>query len=284
MRKAADDASWAASLVNQHVAPQAAVHPNQSLVLGLAVLRCFDSNHMLLSIADIGRRIGVTKPTAWRYCHTLLHAGYLTRPKDSDRLQVSRAVMSLGAGAHELAARVVHAALPRMTEITFRTGAGVALSVVDQTDLVLVYRSMGGGVLAANSGPGSRMSMAASASGWAYLATLAAKQRAQVLAQLETRHRSEWHQLKPLIGQAVRQYEKLGFVTKKHYFPNMNSAASPVFDGAGNAIFLLGCLGSTASFDTAHLKSIVGPTLVEVAHFMAGLVERDMVDANFRKD
>ena len=64
---------------------------------GLAVLRCFDAQHVQLGTTEIAQMTRMPQPTVWRLCYTLQQLGYLVQsPDNPDELRIGMAVLGLG--------------------------------------------------------------------------------------------------------------------------------------------------------------------------------------------
>jgi DNA-binding IclR family transcriptional regulator len=104
---------------------------------------------------------------------------------DSDKLRIGMAVLGLGQyalGSGDIGELV----LPEMAQIAKLTGAAVSMGIVDQDDILIVNRAQGDGHLLINMSVGSRLPIATSSAGWAYLAGLPAV-REEVLQTQNTR-------------------------------------------------------------------------------------------------
>ena len=104
---------------------------------------------------------------------------------DSDKLRIGMAV--LGLGQYALASGDIgEMVLPEMVQIAKLTGAAVSMGIVDQDDILIVNRAQGDGHLLINMSVGSRLPIATSSAGWAYLAGLPACTLAQQHVRVET--------------------------------------------------------------------------------------------------
>lgn len=64
---------------------------------GLAVLRCFDAQHVQLGTTEIAQMTRMPQPTVWRLCYTLQQLGYQVQsPDNPDKLRIGMAVLGLG--------------------------------------------------------------------------------------------------------------------------------------------------------------------------------------------
>jgi DNA-binding IclR family transcriptional regulator len=140
-----------------------------ALLRGLDVLACFRSGETSLSNHQIAQRCGLPKSTVTRIVHTLMLRGYLLPVEPEGRYALGTATLALGSS---MLARmdVRYYARPRMQSLADYSGATLALGVRDKLSVIYTEVARSTATLALTLQVGSRMPLATSAIGRAYLA------------------------------------------------------------------------------------------------------------------
>jgi len=234
-----------------------------ALSRGLAVLRCFDATRPQLGTTDIAQLTRLPQPTVWRLCHTLQQLGYLIQAPHSDKLRVGMAVLGLGQFALG-SGDIGELALPELVQIAQLTGAAVSLGVVDQDDILIVKRAQGGGHLVVNLAVGSRLPIATSSAGWAYLASLPEAVRSDTLARLRRYWPRSLGELQQAVETAIARLPHDGFVCAKGFFhPDVIGVGAAARGRDGKVQYVVNCGGP--SLDAAYMKSEIGPRIARLA-------------------
>lgn len=159
-----------------------------ALERGIAVLRCFNENVASLSNAELSDRTGIPKPTVTRLAATLVSLGLLRQDATTERFALAAGVVSL-ARAFLAHLDVREVARPYMQALAQHLGGATYLAVRDGGEMVLIEIARSREVaLRSHHEIGTRIPLAASALGRAYLAGLAhwqPQRYGQVLKQLE---------------------------------------------------------------------------------------------------
>ncbi len=221
---------------------------------GLDILGCFDTAQPSLSVSEIAARLGLPQPTAWRLCHTLLSLGYLATG-EGGRLRPALAVLRLGyATLSELTAGGL--ARPYLQELADDYGGAAGLAVRDGHDMRFVERCESNSQLVLNLRVGSRVPIATSAMGWAYLAGLPADRRAAAAA----------------FRKALAGFAADGFIVNPGVLhPGYNTAAVPVMADEGRPRLTLNCGAAASVLPVARLRTEVGPRLRALAGLLAAV-------------
>ena len=234
-----------------------------ALARGLAVMRCFDAQRPLLGTTEIAQMTKLPQPTVWRLCYTLQQLGYLVQTPDGDKLRVGMGVLGLGISAIS-SVEVGELVLPELAQIAKLTGAAVSLGVVDQDDILLVQRAQGDGPLLVNLTMGSRLSIATTSGGWAYLATLPREQRDQTLQRLRYQYSGRISELRTAVESAVTSFKATGFVMCDGFFhPDVLAVGAPAFDKEGRTAYVVTCGGP--SLKTKFMRDDIGPRIARLA-------------------
>lgn len=235
-----------------------------ALVRGLEILRCFSVNRTELSGMEIANLTGLPQPTVWRLTYTLSQLGYLDR--SDDKMRIGPSVLALGYSALATS-DIGEIAQEGMQRLANDFNAASSLAAPDSLDMLIVRRATSiDSILVVNLHVGSRLDMAASSFGWAYLASLSENARSLLLSELADRKGRGWSKwLKGIVG-AVSMYERRGYILNcGTYHRHINAIAVPINPGAGAQTLVLN-LGSPATQITAErLEKEVAPRIMDLA-------------------
>jgi DNA-binding IclR family transcriptional regulator len=235
-----------------------------ALSRGLRVMRCFTRQTPMLGTAEIARMTGLPQPTVWRLCHTLLQEGYLAHADGGDKLRPGIPVLSLG---YSVIAGTPVAELARveMQEIATRYQGAVSLGMRDGQHMVYLQRCQGSSIILRDLAVGSRVPLASSVTGWAYMAGLDDAPREALFDELGKLDAENWPALLPKIRQALGEFARQGYIVNKgSLHAQVNAVAVPVRSEDGSVLLSLSSGGISQIFDDAKLKAI-GAELKELA-------------------
>jgi DNA-binding IclR family transcriptional regulator len=241
-----------------------------ALARGLQILGCFSAARPSIGVTEIAGMLGLPQPTVWRLCHTMTKLGYLALD-DEERLRPALAVLRLGYTVlSELTAAKL--ARPHLQELADRFGGAAGVAVRDGADMRFVERCESDSQLLMNLRVGSRVSLATSALGWAYLAGLPEAEREEVVGATEA-DRKAWRAVEGPFRRALEEYEGHGFIVNPGVFhPGYNTAAVPVVGADGRSLFALNCGGATSIVSLAQLRTEIGPRLRALATMLESVV------------
>ncbi|MBI3444193.1 MAG: IclR family transcriptional regulator [Magnetospirillum sp.] len=236
-----------------------------ALSRGLDVLRCFRANDSMLGNQEIASRTGLPKPTVSRLTYTLTKLGYLHYSERFAKYELGTAVLSLGYTA--LASMDIrHVARPLMQELADYSDVAVSLGSHDQTSMIYIESCRGKGALTIRLSVGSRIPVATTAMGRAYLAGLSEAQRTPILDQVKKRHPDDWPRIKLGLEKAFREYGQRGFtMSVGDWQSDVHAVGVALTHPATGVPMALNCGGASFLLPRERLEGDLGPRLVEVA-------------------
>jgi IclR family transcriptional regulator, positive regulator for flagellar biogenesis len=183
-----------------------------ALARGLAVLRTLADATGPLSNRELAERTGIPKATVSRLAATLQSAGFLRQASD-DRYALGAAALQLG-NAYLRSFDFRQQARVHLAELAEAAGANVHLGVRDGLDIVLIdtLRPRSALILS-RMDVGSRMAIATSAVGRAWLAALAPDQRAELMQELRAASGAQWAQVQERLEAALAEHASAGYCT-----------------------------------------------------------------------
>ncbi|MBO9474955.1 IclR family transcriptional regulator [Shimia sp. R10_1] len=253
-------------------APEADRQFVTALSRGLEVLRCFrPRDRMGLSNRELAERTGLPNSTVSRLTYTLLQTGYLLYDEQTGRYRIGVPALSLGFACLG-SMPIREAAKEHMQRLADYAGDGVQVALGARDDHTVTYLACARseqGMMSLQLGVGSRISLARSAMGRAYIAGCPPEERAEILETLALHHGPErWPGILEGIKDAERQIAEKGFYGNYgDWHEGVHSIAVPFpTPGDANPDLALN-LGGPAPFLTRErMENDLAPKLLEVAN------------------
>ncbi len=240
-----------------------------SLHRGLEVLSAFRPDDRAgLSNGDLAERTGLPNSTVSRLTYTLLKTGYLLYDSATGRYRMGVPVLSLGYACLS-GMPVRDAAQGYMQELADECGEGVlvALGGRDANTMTYLATARTKSVIALQLGVGSRISLARSAMGRAWLAACSDEERTEAMESLEANADAEdWPRIKAGIERSIQEVHERGFCGNYgDWQPTVNSIAAPFRSSDPTEPLLAFNLGGPASYlPKDRLEAEIGPKLVKL--------------------
>lgn len=241
-----------------------------ALARGLEILRAFGPERTALSVGRLSAMTGMAKPTVSRLTHTLAALGYLRVVDKRGHYAPTPAVLTLGYPVLS-ALKVQDVATAPMRELAEATGCLVGLGARDRLSMVFAECTPPSWLVTLRLGTGSRVPMATSALGRAFLAGLGEAERDYLLGRLALRHGAEWEALGPRVADGIEQVRARGFcIVDGEWQRDVRTAACPLITADGVMGLMAGAPGYTITNEI--LENEVGPRLVELAAKLSPLI------------
>ena len=109
----------------------------QSLDRGLSVIRAFDADHANLSLSEVAAATGLSRATARRFLHTLVHLGYMHN--NDGRFSLRPKILELGY-AYLSSLTLPEVAMPHLEELVEEVRESSSVSELDGEDVVYIAR------------------------------------------------------------------------------------------------------------------------------------------------
>lgn len=242
---------------------QDAAEPNfvAALGRGLAVLEAFDTAHPSLGNLEIALRTGLPKASVSRLAATLGSLGYLAYDPDTQKYRLGARLMRMA--ANFLGTRGVRDRFrPAMEALAARLHAPVALTERDGLEMVYIEYCRADATVIVLREPGSRVPLAASAAGRAYLAVCPEPEREALKAQLRLQHGRQWPELERGLAAAARDLAELGFCRAYgSWSRDVNAVAVPLRLPVDGGLAVLNLAAPAALVPAARFDREYGPAL-----------------------
>jgi len=225
---------------------------------GLDILQCFTPSTPELGTSQLARMTGLPQPTVWRLCHTMTELGFLVQAADQDRLRLGLPVLTLGY-AVLASQRIGETAKPYMDAIAKRHEGAVSLGVRDGLSMVYLQRCQGSSIILADLSVGSRVPLAYSATGWAYLVAIPERDRKLLISEIRAKDRQKWSAIEPSFEASLKEFTKNGYVVNLgSLHPQVNAVAVPVPAQDGSVLLTISSGGINSVFTSKVLHEVGG--------------------------
>ncbi|AIO33190.1 IclR family transcriptional regulator [Burkholderia pseudomultivorans] len=234
-----------------------------ALARGLAVLRRIAAADAPVSNRELTELTGIPKPTVSRITATLVSAGFLFQLPDSERFVLTASVLELSHGFlrnFDIRAR----SRPFMIELAERTSLSVHLAVRDRLDMVAidVIRPRSA-VLVTRLEIGSRMDIARTAVGRAYLAALEDDERRALIDALRASAGDDWPHVHARLNPALDDAMREGYAIAIGEWREGLNAVAAGFVGPSGQRYSVNCGGASSQCPPEWLHEHVVPALHE---------------------
>jgi DNA-binding IclR family transcriptional regulator len=234
-----------------------------ALARGLEVLRVFGPGEALAN-SEIAVRTGLPRPTISRLTYTLTKLGYLIQDTVSETYRPGSAVLSLGYGA--VAGTDFRVTVrPYMQHVADFARSSCALGQCHNLEMIYIENCRGKNApFTLGLDVGSRIPLARTAMGRAYLAGLHTSRRTEMLNLLARHHGRARKEIQMGVEHALRDYARQGFVLSiAEWTPEINAVAVPINFPGRIGLMALNCGGAASLLSPARLRNEVGPRLLE---------------------
>lgn len=240
-----------------------------ALERGISVLRCFSADVRELSNLELSRRTGIPKPTVTRLAATLVGLGLLRQDAATETFSLGAAVVSLSQ-AFLAGLDVRGSARPVMRAMSDATGGTGFLAVRDGLEMVIIEVSRPRtSMISSTLDVGSRVPLANSALGRAYLAGIDPREREQLIETLHLSRGSEWARIAPGLTRALKDAAQSGYAASyAEWHREISSIAVPLV-GSNGEVMALNCGGAAYTFTEERLRDEVAPHLRDAAQAIA---------------
>lgn len=237
---------------------------SSTLIRGIEILRCFSSQDIVLSNAEIARRVGLNRPTVSRLCKTLVFLGYLRRDEKGQfrlapkLLSLNYPVLSAMPWRHEV--------LGPMRELAEMCGGNASLGVMSGDSFVHIQT--------AGSPPGwphvpdigQTGPLHRSALGWSLLSMLERDEFDAKLIELRNLHPEEFAEFSDKASAAIHRCRTQGFcVSYGDWRPTLVVAGAPLGRTEDGLHVALACALPKYRAVAEYFENDLGPRLANAA-------------------
>lgn len=232
-----------------------------ALSRGLEVLRAFRPNDGLLGNQEIAARTNLPKPTVSRLTYTLTKLGYLTPVPRFEKYQLAPSALLLGyAALANLGVR--HLSEPFREQLMRETGGAVAIGGRDRLSMIYFGQSRHG-VVNVQLDVGSRIPIATTAMGRAYIWALPDDERTALMRDMREHYGSRWPKIRDGIERAGETVAKYGFtISAGEWQDDVHAVGVALRLNDGTGPYAVNCGAPAFRFTEERLRTDIGPRLL----------------------
>lgn len=236
-----------------------------ALARGFEVIRAFEKNPGALGNSELSIITGIPKATISRLTYTLIQLGYLRQTAADGKYELSPSILAL---SHPLLAnlKVRHSAHAPMQQLANRSGVSVALAAKSRYTMIYIDACTPTDAPSRRFDIGSRVSMAHTAIGRAFLARSSEAERENYFEHFKTYYGSEWPSLEGRIEAAKAEVDARGFcLSDREWGRDIRVIGVPLTDSDGRSVMALNCSAPAFHVTAEQMTAEIGPRLVHLS-------------------
>ena len=249
-----------------------------ALERGLLLLQAFSKDKPVQSLGILAKELDLPRATTFRLANTLEHLGFLIRDEESGEYRVGAAALKLG-WTYLTGLELPEIAYPFLSDLRYRTGASVHMSVREGTEVVYVSRLAAQAALSSNIRVGSRLPAHASTMGRALLQDLDDEDLFELYRG--TRELAPFSPDTPPTVVALRDLllkdaRNDGVVVSRGYYEKgVVSVAAPIRDGSDRVVAAVNITASADKFADDALNRMVKDEVLRCAARISTAIGHD---------
>lgn len=233
-----------------------------ALARGLQVLQCFKSGEERLGNQELAERCALPKSTVTRLTYTLTKLGFLHHVEDSGRYRLGMSTLTLG-GTTLSRLDVKEIGRPLMQRLADSTGCLVALGMRDGLSMLYIETCRSQSFITLNLNLGSRIPLATTAMGRAYLAAVKPATRRSLEERIRSADPAQWPKVEAGIHTAVGELEELGCCASfGDWRDEVHAIAAPLKVGKGMPLMVVSASGPARTMTAEWFRREVRPSLL----------------------
>jgi len=238
------------------------VHKNHDIYFvpglrrGLLVLEALANEGAPLSVAEIGKRIGLTRSSMFRLAYTLQHMGFVEEIPESKLLRLGARVLNIGY-AYLASQSLIETARPELEALRDRTSVSAHLAILDRREILYLSCIQTRSGFLSTMNVGTRLPAYATPMGWLLLADRSARELAKLFPKAG---------FVPLTDQTPRNIDDLArhiaaaaaaghAISHGAVEPGGSSIAAPVRDRSGRVVAAIDLSAPDSAFDLAQFDT-----------------------------
>jgi IclR family transcriptional regulator, acetate operon repressor len=209
----------------------------------IAILQCFTPDQPALSVIEIQKRVGLSRPTLYRLLQTLAQRDLILAEGDPQRFRLSHGVMKLshvwlkGLDVVTLARSIVEG-------LRDLIGETAALFKLQEDRGICILECESRHVLAISRGVGDSLSLTRGSTGKAMLGFMEPQRQSEILSTIPRGVQ------RARLEEEIKLARQRGYATSRgEIFVGAVAVSAPYFDHRGNVVGSIGIYGPSARVD-----------------------------------
>lgn len=246
----------------RRVASEAAEHKNHAIYFvpglrrGLIVLETLANEGRPMSVAEIGKRIGLTRSSMFRLAYTLQHMGFVEEVPDTKMLKLGARVLNIGY-AYLASQTLIETARPELEALRDRTNVSSHLAILDHREILYLSCIQTRSGFLSTMNVGARLPAHATPMGWLLLAERSATELAALFPErsfvaLTDQTPRGLKDLERRIAQGLADGHAISHGAVE---PGGSSIAAPVRDRTGRIVAAIDISAPDSAFDLAQFDT-----------------------------
>lgn len=217
----------------------------QSLERAFAILEEVARNRDGINLADLSKNVGLHNSTTFHLVKTMTQLGYISQVRDSKRYRIGSKLFTLAAGALE-ESTLLALATPILETLTAATGESAHFAIRSGSEIIVIARTAGSGLLQLVDRTGSQRPAHATALGKVLLTALSDAQVRRFLGETDLRKFTSKTIVEPdALLREIDQARRKGIAYDDGEFDEeVRCVAVPVHDFAGRVAGAIGISGA----------------------------------------
>lgn len=244
-----------------------------SLSRGFDILRAFKPGAGPMGNQELSLATGIPKATVTRLTHTLSELGYLRYLRGEAKYELTESILALGyAVLSNMTVRQV--VREPMQKLALSQDVTVALASRDRSSMIVVEAFNANSLSSLHLEAGSKLPIATTAVGRAFLAGLNAEERDFFFEVLRKKLGEEvWAEALPKIEDAIAQVAQRGFCyVEDDWHHGMRAVGAPLASMNGQPLKSMLCGAPSFAVTREKLETVLGPQLAHMCRQLTPMI------------
>ena len=229
---------------------------------GLLMLETLATAGEPMSVAEIGKRIGLTRSSVFRLAYTLQHMGFVEEVPDSKLLRLGARVLNIGY-AYLASQTLIETARPELESLRDRTSVSSHLAILDRGEILYLSCIQTKSGFLSTMNVGTRLPAYATPMGWLLLGDRSARELGKLYPEgcfvaLTEQTPRNLGELAQRIATAVSAGHAISHGAVE---PGGSSIAAPIRDRDGRIVAAIDISAPDSAFDMAifdrHVREVM---------------------------
>lgn len=238
------------------------------------ILRCFEGHDVRLGNLEISNRCGLPRSTVSRLTHTLTRMGQLTYLPADQKYRVGPSAVAMSTSLTR-GLQMRNLIRMQLEEVAQEIPGTIGYLVPDRRHMVYLEYARSETALGLHSVTGSRVEMARTAAGHAYIAALDPAVGDALIADIARDNAGDGARLRATVEANRESLAERGYVTASGVWtPHITGISAPIWSPQYQTfvVVTIGLLSAMCSEEQLHEE--IGPTLLGLSKSIEHLVQR----------